>query len=111
MKKKDNDTDSKKTIATATFSQYAGMMSNKNISVPNTPSPIEVVKTGKVAISRFYDKSYYMALRNKVNYYPEDNCSIFAYGFSDYIYQFLVQKNSRFVRYSIYKQVHDRRLP
>jgi hypothetical protein len=88
-------------------------MNNKNISVPvpNTPGPIEVVKTGKVAISRFYDDSFYMGLRNKVSYYPEDNCGIFAYGFNNYVYKFFVQKNSRIVRYSIYEQVHDRRLP
>jgi hypothetical protein len=90
MKKKDNDTDSKKTINTENLSVYAVMMNNKNISVPNTPSPIVVVKTGKVTISRFYDDSYYMALRNKVNYYPEDNCSIFVYGFNDYLYEFFV---------------------
>jgi hypothetical protein len=70
---KDKDTDSSKTTKTATLSQYTAMMSNNNISLPNTPSANEVDKNEKVAITEFYTDSYYMALRNKTSYYPADN--------------------------------------
>jgi hypothetical protein len=113
MNKKDNETDSKKTIntTTPTLSQYKVFLSNKDISVPNTPSPIEVDKTEKVVVSKFYDDSYYMAIHNKTDYYPADESYIYANGFNDYVYKFTVQKKSRIVKYSIYKQVHNKKLP
>jgi hypothetical protein len=86
-------------------------LSNREISALNNPSPIEVDKTEKVAISGFYDDSYYMAIHNKASYYPADKSTIDAYGFNDYVYRFIVGKNSRIVMYSIYKQMHDKRLP
>jgi hypothetical protein len=89
MNIKDDETISSKTNKTATLSQYAMFLKNKNISTANTQSAVEVDKTEKPALSGFYADSYYMALRNKISYYPVDNYSIFAHGFNDYIYQFL----------------------
>jgi hypothetical protein len=94
MNKKDNDTDSSKTIKTSTLSQYAAFLSNKE----NIPSPIDIDKTDKAVATEFYFDSYYMAIHKKNSYYPADNYSIFAHGFNDYIYQFFVEKKSRIVK-------------
>jgi hypothetical protein len=77
MNKKDNNTDSNKTAATATSSQYSMFLRNKNISAPNTPSATEVDKTEKPAMSGFYDDSYYMAIHNKSSHYVADESYIF----------------------------------
>jgi hypothetical protein len=111
MNKKDDDTDSRKTAAITTLSQYSMFLRNKNISIPNTASVNEVDKTEKTVVSEFYDDSYYMAIHNKISYYPADESNICAYGFNDYVYKFTVRKKSRIVEYSIYKQLPGKRLP
>jgi hypothetical protein len=111
MNKKDDETDSTKTAATATLSQYSIFLKNKNLSTTNTPSVNEVDKTKKTIISDFYDDSYYMAVCNETNYYPADESNICAYGFNDYVYKFTVRNKARIVEYSIYKQVVDKKLP
>jgi hypothetical protein len=92
LNKKDDETDSTKTAKTATLSQYSMFLRNKNISIPNIPSVNEVDKTKKTVVSEFYDDSYYMAIHNKTSYYPADESNIYAHGFNDYVYKFVVEK-------------------
>jgi hypothetical protein len=66
MNKKDDETDSNKTEASATLTQYSMFLKNKNISTLNTPTANEVDKTEKPALSGFYNDIYYMALRRRL---------------------------------------------
>jgi hypothetical protein len=61
-------------------------------------------------VCEFYDDSYYMAIHNKTNYYPEDNVFIYENGFNDNIYYFLVMKNSNNIQYALNKPELDKRL-
>jgi hypothetical protein len=86
-------------------------MRDRKISVPEIESQNEISKLEKQAVREFYNDSYYLAIHNKTNYYSDENyLSIYANGFNDNIYMFMVVKNSNVIQYTLNKPELDKKL-
>jgi hypothetical protein len=66
---------------------FSAKMRDRKISVPEIQSQNEISKIEKQAVREFYNDSYYLAIHNKTDYYPDKKFfSIYANGFNDNIY-------------------------
>jgi hypothetical protein len=67
------DITSVNSIRTANLSVFSAKMREWKISVPEIQSQKEISKIGKLAIHEFFNDSYYLAIHNKTNYFPDEN--------------------------------------
>jgi hypothetical protein len=105
------DTSSLNSIRTTNLSVFSVKMRDRKISVPEIQSKKEISKIGKYSVREFYNESYYSAIHNKTNYCPDENFFyIYANGFNDNIYIFMIMKNSNVIQYALNKVEPDKRL-
>jgi hypothetical protein len=91
---------------------FSAKIHDRNISVPDIQSQKEISKIGKQPEREFYNDSYYLAIHNKTNYYPDENYFIiYANGFNDNTYLFTVGKNSNVFQYALNKPEPNKGLP